>query len=247
MLKPGSGFFAMWNGIAPEAAEDFALMHTRDHLGEHLGYLGAGGILSARRFGEGLGSLPPYFAFYQMAALDRLKESATVYQVHETNWFKALRELYRDRIAHHCRVLASAGAGSCSAVATFLVDLAEEGGMERSAAAMDGLTRLAPVTAAHIGAVDWTVPIRAGGIPPACPAGDERLGVVVVESYSRLALAEALEDITGIVAGAAPVMRIRRRSHYAFSYALGHDELGDLKYFRRDQPEIASKLTGAKG
>lgn len=124
MLKAGNGFFAMWAGIAPDMAAAFELMHARDHLAEHLAYLGEGGILWARRYGEGQGVLPPNFAFYGMRDLDRLTGPGSAdRKVFETEFFKAIRPHYRDRIAHHCRVLGSAGAGTGSAAATFLLDL----------------------------------------------------------------------------------------------------------------------------
>jgi hypothetical protein len=236
MLKQGSGFFAMWNGIAPEQAEAFALMHTRDHLAEHLSYLGPDGILFGRRHGDGRGTLPPNFAFYALTRLERLTEpGAGRHQVHESDWFKAVRTQFRDRIAHHCRVLGSAGGGTGSAVATFLVDLGADA--ETGAAdAMERLTRLAPVTAAHLGAVDWSVPIRAGHAPPTCPQGDERLGAVVVESFDRFALAGVLAQIGDMLGALGLVTAIRGRAHYALSYALAYEEAGDLLHFRRDRP-----------
>lgn len=235
MLRPGSGFFAMWNGIAPAMAETFALMHARDHLGEHLSYLGQDGILWARRHGEGQGTLPPFFTWYAMASLDRLTApDAAAHQVHETQLFKAVRAHYRDRVPHHCRVLASAGAGTGGAVATFLLELAD-GASDRAASLVDRLTRLPPVTAAHLGAVDWSVPIRAGAAAPPCPPGDERLGVLLVESYGRLALVQGWEEIVRLIRGSGVTGVIRGSGHYALSYALAHAELGELIYHRRDQ------------
>ncbi|WP_332684056.1 hypothetical protein [Bosea sp. (in: a-proteobacteria)] len=210
-------------------------MHARDHLGEHLSYLGEGGILWARRHGEGQGTLPPFFAFYAMGSLERLTApGAAAHQVHETELFKAVREHYRDRIPHHCRVLGSASAGTGSAVATFLVELAD-GASGRAADLADRLTRLAPVTAAHLGAVDWSVPVRAGGVPAACPPGDERLGVVVVESYSRPALVRGFDAIARLIGGGAAVAAVRGAGHYGLSYALGYAEVEALKYHWRDR------------
>jgi hypothetical protein len=234
MLKAGNGFFAMWTGVAPAVAPAFELMHARDHLGEHLTYLGEGGILWARRYGEGQGALPPSFAFYGMADLDRLTgPGAADRRVHETELFKAIRPHYRDRIAHHCRVLGSAGAGTGGGVATFLLDLPADGGSPPEVA--DRLTQLPAVTAAHIGVVDWTVPIRAGGTPPSCPAGDERLGIAIVESFSRRRLAAALASITALL---QEVGTVRSAGHYAFSYALDYAEVPALIHHRRDH-EVA--------
>ncbi|TQI73983.1 hypothetical protein FHT98_1721 [Bosea sp. AK1] len=230
MLKAGNGFFAMWAGIAPDVAAAFELMHARDHLAEHLAYLGEGGILWARRYGEGQGILPPNFAFYGMRDLDRLTGPGSAERkVFETEFFKAIRPHYRDRIAHHCRVLGSAGAGTGSAVATFLLDLRAEDGAPAQIA--DRLTCLPSVTAAHIGAVDWGVPIRAGGVPPPCPPGDERLGIAVVEGFSRWRMAGEFASITEILGQAGT---IRSAGHYGFSYALDYAEVPGLRHHRRD-------------
>jgi hypothetical protein len=230
MLKVGGGFFAMWAGIAPEMAEAFELMHARDHLGEHLAYLGESGILWARRYADGQGELPPSFAFYGMASLDRLTEpGASSHQVHETELFKTIRPHYRDRIAHHCRLLGSAGAGTGGAVATFLLDLGAGG--PSAPDLVDRLTQLAPVTAAHIGTVDWQVPVRAGGMPPPCPAGDEQLGVAIVEGFSRWRLVGVLAQVAELLQGAGTV---RKMGHYAFSYALDYREVPALRHHRRN-------------
>ena len=62
----------MWNGMDPSHVPQFDLMHARNHMGAHIRYLGEGGILSARRHGGGVGSLPPFFTFYDMRTLDVL-------------------------------------------------------------------------------------------------------------------------------------------------------------------------------
>lgn len=244
MPEPIGGFFAMWNGMAPDHARDFALMHTRDHLGEHLAYLGEGGILWARRHGGGLGDLPPNFAFYGMASLDRLIDPAHAdAKVHETAWFKAVRQHFRDRIAHHCRLLGSAGAGIGSAVATFLVDLGPRAvsGEAEVGRLLDDLTRLPPVTAVHLGQVEWTVPIRVGQAPPARPDGDADLGVAIVEGFDRYDLAAAMLAVGAAMVGSGVVAGIRASAHYGFSYALDHRDLARLRHYRRDDTHAAAQ------
>jgi hypothetical protein len=243
MLKTGSGFFAMWNGIAPEAAAEFPLMHARDHIGEHLSYLGPGGIQWARRFGTGQGNLPPYFAMYAMPTLEALVDPQFAdAQVCQTSWFLAIRPHYRDRIAHHCRVLASSGGGVGSAAATFHLHLGPEAKTDCALLdeAMDSLTRLAPITAAHLGVPDWTVPHRVGLPLPDFDAADAELGVLVVESFDRFELVRALDDIAEYLSIRGIAMKVRAYAHYSLSYALDQADLQHLRHFRRDDALVTS-------
>ena len=247
MLPPDSGFFAMWNGIAPEHARSFALMHTRDHLAEHVAYLGEDGFSWARRFCAGLGSLPPNFAWYAIPSLSRLRGSAaSAARVHETALFKALRPHYRDRIAHHCQVLASAGGGTGSAAATILVTLTEAACKSRSLAqsAVDAMTQMDAVTAAHLSVVDWTVPVRAGGALPSQGPDDARLGVLLIEGFERFDLAASVEPVMDLVRRSNVVDAIHRHGHYALSYALERAEVDELRCFRQDDA-LAAKLLRA--
>jgi hypothetical protein len=237
VLVPGNGFFAMWHGIAPEVAPDLSLMHTRDHLAEHLAYLGPQGILWARRHEDGQSTLPPFFAFYGMASLKPLTDPAFADRtVHETAWFWSIRPHYRDRVAHHCDVLASAGGGTGGAVGTMLVRLSADAALrgEDTAALADRLTRRPAFTAAHLGRVEWSAPPRVGMAPNTPAAGEERLGVLVLEGFDRFTLAASMERAAQEALASAVVEAVLRTGHYALSYALRHDEASALRHFRRD-------------
>jgi len=224
----GAGFYAMWNGVDPAHMPEFDLMHARNHMAAHVAYLGEGGILAARRHADGAGSLPPFFTFYDMRTLDVLV--APQYRqrrVVESGWFLRLRPSYRDHIRHHCRVLARAGAGTGGSVATFLLRLTARalGDGSVAAALCDELVARPAVTAAHLGVADPTLPTMVGGSPPPRNPDDEPVGVLVLESYDRFALAADLPPIAERLQALGVAAAPPRFAHYTLSLALEYAEL----------------------
>jgi hypothetical protein len=224
----GSGFYAMWNGMDPAHVPEFDLMHARNHMAAHIAYLGEGAILAARRHSGGVGKLPPFFTFYDMGSLDVL--TAPEYQgrrVVESEWFLRLRPSYRDHIRHHCRVRGRAGAGIGGGVGTFLMRLATRAVDDGAAgvALCNELVARACVTAAHFGIADPTVPTLVGGSPPPRNPEDEPVGVLVVESYDRYALAADLPGIAARLVALGVAAQRPRFAHYGLSLALDHAEL----------------------
>jgi len=228
MSFSGTGFYAMWNGMDPAHVPQFDLMHARNHMGAHIGYLGEAGILGARRHAGGLGSLPPFFTFYDMRTVDVL--TAPEYQdrrVVESAWFLRLRPHYRDHIRHHCRVLGRSGGGVGGTVATLLMKLHEEAAADRagSVALCDDLVRRGAITAAHLGVADPNVPTIVGGSPPPRKPEEEPVGVLVLESYDRYALASDLPWIAQHLVELGVCASIPRFAHYALSLALDYSDL----------------------
>jgi len=228
MALVGNGFYAMWNGMDPAHVPEFELMHARSHMPAHVAYLGVDGILAARRHGQGVGTPPPFFTLYDMRSLDVLTDPANQRRrVVESAWFLGLRPHYRDHIRHHCRVLARAGAGTAGSVATLLVRLSDAAIVDAQAAGTlcEALVARAPITAAHFGAADPTVPTLAGGSPPPRNQDEEPVGVLVVESHDRFALASELPAISRHVVDSGIATGAVRFAHYALSMAVEYGEL----------------------
>jgi hypothetical protein len=245
MIPVGTGLFTMWNDLPPAYGGEFALMHTRDHVPEHLAYLGDDGIRWARRCIDGQGDMPRCFTFYGFTTLDVLTDAKHANcKVTETAWFLKMRPHYRDRIAHHCWVLASAGGGTGGAVATLLIDFAD-GARDDAAkleALADDLTRLAPVVGAHLAAPEWNVPIRVGEALPSGREGNEALGVVILEGFDRYELAASLTDVRERLLASGVAARVRSAGHYAQAYRLDYDEIAHLKHYRRDDALISQRF-----
>ena len=221
------GFLALWMSLPPEVGEAFELAHARDHLADHLGYLGPDGILWARRHHRGKGTLPPYFAFYGMSSLDVLTDAANAAcRVPMSDAFRPIRAQFRDRIGHHCRLLASAGTGTGGSVATFVAEVASADLAAGAARPLvDALVERAPLTAAHVGIVDWNVPASVGQPLPVRPAGAPDLVVLVVEGFDRWRLAAEVDAVAATLCSSGIATRVTGWGHYALSCALRHDEL----------------------
>ena len=250
MLDIGSGAFLMWNNISPRLGGEFPLMHTRDHVPEHMSYLGADGMQWARRYADGQGDMPRFFTFYGMPDLSVLSDSEHAdCRVTETQWFLKMRPDYQDREAHHCRVVASAGGGIGGAAATFVIDLAErhdaaEANSQASMAAfIDDLTKMPDVVTAHLFKVDWDAPLRQGLPPPGGREGNERLGLLVLEGFDRYALSTSMEATTKALIQSGISTGVRSSAHYALAYVLGIEEIPKLKYFRRDDTLIRERYS----
>jgi hypothetical protein len=242
MIPVGTGLFTMWNDIPPAYGHEFALMHTRDHVPEHMAYLGDDGIRWARRCIDGQGDMPRNFTFYGFTTLNVLTDAKhAACKVEETAWFLKMRPHYRDRIAHHCWVLASAGAGTGGAVATLLIDFNDTHAAHLDAFA-DDLTKLAPVVGAHIAAPEWNVPIRVGEALPQGREGNESLGVVILEGFDRYELAASLAEARDKLVSSGVAKRVRSSGHYMQAYQLEYEEIAHLKHYRRDDDLIKRRF-----
>ena len=64
----------MWCDVDSLHKLEFDRMHSREHLLDHLAYMGSNAMLAGRRYVDGVGTLPPFFMFYDMASLDPLTD-----------------------------------------------------------------------------------------------------------------------------------------------------------------------------
>jgi hypothetical protein len=93
MALLGSGVLAIWNGIAPQAEDDFVAWHVREHIPERVGLPG---FLRGRRY-VALDGHPKYFNFYETETASDL--SSAVYQARlnaPTDWTKRVVARFTD-------------------------------------------------------------------------------------------------------------------------------------------------------
>ncbi|QRM33179.1 hypothetical protein [Microvirga sp. VF16] len=228
----GKGFYAMWNGMDPSHLPEFNLMHARNHTLDHVRYLGPNGILSVRRHCDGVGSLPPFFSFYDMSSLDILTDAEHQdMRVAQSLWFMALRPHYRDHIRHHCHVLARSGAGTAGCIGTLLFKLSERAATDGKAgqALVDDLLNTNAITAAHFGRADPLVPTAVGGEPPPRQQEEEPVGILVIEGFNRFDLAHALSGVSVRLGAEGVAIDTPRWGHYALSLAVDFEELDQMK------------------
>jgi hypothetical protein len=108
MALIGKGVLAIWNGIAPQAEDDFVAWHVREHIPERVGLPG---FLRGRRYVAVAGH-PKYFNFYETETSADL--SSPVYQARlnaPTDWTRRVIAHFTDTSRTICDVAWSLGTG----------------------------------------------------------------------------------------------------------------------------------------
>jgi hypothetical protein len=108
MTLIGNGVLAIWNGIAPQAEDDFVAWHVREHIPERVG---VPGFLRGRRY-MAVDGHPKYFNFYETETAADL--ASPVYQARlnaPTDWTRRVVAHFTDTSRTICDVAWSVGVG----------------------------------------------------------------------------------------------------------------------------------------
>jgi hypothetical protein len=145
----GKGVLAIWNGIAPEAEEDFVAWHVREHIPERVGLPG---FLRGRRY-VALDGFPKYFNFYETTTADDLSSAAYRARLNApTEWTRRVVAQFRDTSRTICDVAVSLGAGDGGAVEALRLstDLQAQAFADRMGRLMAQLLETPGIVAAHL-------------------------------------------------------------------------------------------------
>jgi hypothetical protein len=113
MALAGKAVLAIWNGIAPEAEEEFVAWHVREHIPERVGLPG---FMRGRRY-VAVNGHPKYFNFYETEDVEVLSSPLYLERLNSPSaWTKAVVSHFNDTSRTICRVMASAGDGDGAAV-----------------------------------------------------------------------------------------------------------------------------------
>lgn len=108
MTLLGKGVLAIWNGIKPEAEDDFVAWHVREHIPERVGLPG---FLRGRRY-VALDGHPKYFNFYETTSAADLSSAAYQARLNApTAWTRQVVEHFLDTSRTICHVSWSIGLG----------------------------------------------------------------------------------------------------------------------------------------
>jgi hypothetical protein len=119
MALIGHGVLAIWNGIKPEAEDDFVAWHVREHIPERVGLPG---FLRGRRYVAVEGH-PKYFNFYETETAAAL--SSVAYQARlnaPTDWTKRVVAHFTDTSRTICDVAWSLGVGEAGWVEAIVLE-----------------------------------------------------------------------------------------------------------------------------
>jgi hypothetical protein len=108
MALIGHGVLAIWNGIKPEAEDDFVAWHVREHIPERVGLPG---FLRGRRYVAVEGH-PKYFNFYETETAADLSSAAYQARLNApTDWTRRVVAHFTDTSRTICDVAWSVGVG----------------------------------------------------------------------------------------------------------------------------------------
>ncbi len=115
----GNGVLAIWNGIAPEAEQDFLRWHVGQHLPERIS---VPGFLRARRY-VALEGTPAYFNFYEVEDVGVLSSPAYLERLDApTDWTQSVVPHFTDTSRTLCAVVESRGHGCGGVILTLRLD-----------------------------------------------------------------------------------------------------------------------------
>jgi hypothetical protein len=223
----GKGVLAIWNGIDPDAEDEFVRWHVEEHIPERVGLPG---FLRGRRY-VALDGHPKYFNFYETEAVSDL--SSPVYRARldaPSEWTTRVVSRFRDTSRTICAVAASIGRGEGAFVEALrldtLLDPAEFRERFRSEILVPAL-RETGVTGAHL--------LEGQSLPVAGPSAENRLrgGPDAVASWVVLVEAVGADVVHALRRGALHHTRMAdagtegdvQRGLYALQYALTKTEL----------------------
>jgi hypothetical protein len=108
MALLGKGVLAIWNGIKPEAEDDFVAWHVSEHIPERVGLPG---FLRGRRYVARDGH-PKYFNFYETTSAADLSSAAYQARLNApTDWTRQVVAHFLDTSRTICDVAWSTGLG----------------------------------------------------------------------------------------------------------------------------------------
>ena len=115
----GNGVLAIWNGIAPEAEQEFLRWHVGQHLPERIS---VPGFLRARRY-VALEGTPAYFNFYEVEDVGVLSSSDYLERLDApTDWTQSVVPHFTDTSRTLCDVVESCGHGCGGVILTLRLD-----------------------------------------------------------------------------------------------------------------------------
>jgi hypothetical protein len=222
----GKGVLAIWNGIAPEAEEEFVTWHVREHIPERVGLPG---FVRGRRY-IALDGFPKYFNFYETTTADDLSSSAYRARLDApTEWTRKVVAQFRDTSRTICDVTLSLGAGDGGMVEALRLSAAVPSRtfVEQMSRFMAGLIEAPGIVAAHL--LQGRPDASGGGSAEKTLRGQPdqiAAWILLIEAVGRDALfalrSSGSADAALIAAGAAPTIA---RGCYQLQFDLSKAEL----------------------
>jgi len=230
MALLGKGVLAIWNGIQPEAEDEFLKWHVHEHIPERVAIPG---FLRGRRY-VAVDGAPKYFNFYETTqASDLLSDAYKAELDRPSEWTKAVVRSFLDTSRTICNVAWTGGIGEGVFVETLRLETSLDAAEFRQRLAM---SLLAPVVReAGVVGVHLLEGLTAQGNGETAETrlrggGDEVAAwIILVETVTG----QVVENLRrGVLSDSrleqAGVERPARRGHNALQFSLTKAELDRL-------------------
>jgi hypothetical protein len=206
-MLAGEAVVAIWNGIAPEARDEFYAWHQTEHMPERVGIPG---FRRGRRYiAMDAATHPEFFTLYETDTLQVLQGSDYANRLNApTPWTRAVTANFRDTARGLARVLDSTGPGAGGMLLTLRFD-AEEAAATALRAALRNAAESPRIAGAHLCVTDDA----ASGVRTTETKGRTDIQppptwFALIEATDADALADVLPDAMLTAAGASgPVIR----------------------------------------
>ncbi len=223
MALMGKGVLAIWNGIAPEAEQEFVSWHVSEHIPERVGLPG---FLRGRRYVAERGH-PRYFNFYEVDSPETLAGRGYLDRLNApTPWTRKVVAHFQDTSRTVCDVVESRGLGEGAWLETLRMNAHDDDAFQGALA-----SAVLPALASDPGICG--IHLLRGRTPSAAPATAEAelrkkpddtiawlLLIEAVDETNLTAAAAAAGSDAGIAAcGAAGLVRGRYRLQYSLTHA----------------------------
>ena len=191
----GQGVVAIWNGITPEARDDFYEWHSREHMPERAA---VPGFLRGRRLIAERGA-PEWFTLYEVDRPETLASPAYLARLNApTPWTRRVVPNFTDVTRSLCRIVVSAGPGMGGFMATLRCDAAsgKDGELERHLSGLVTAVSERPgIYGAHLCRLEKQASLIPTEEKKSRPGGTLTADfVVMIEASQREPLEEILAD-----------------------------------------------------
>lgn len=226
MALSGAAVLAIWNGIKPEAEDEFVRWHVQEHIPERVGLAG---FLRGRRY-VAVSGHPKYFNFYETADTGVLSSPTYLARLNApTAWTKSVVSHFTDTSRTICHRVFSRGFGDGAAVMTLqLLTEADRHAFVRKLETISQNLLLSPgIVAVHLLEGD-----ASGGAQQTAEKAlrdrpdDTAEWILLIEGIGaeRLTALDA-EDVLSTALLAAGASAAMRKGIYALQYSLAQSQL----------------------
>jgi hypothetical protein len=187
-MLAGEAVIAIWNGVAPDAVDQFYQWHIHEHMPERVGIPG---FRRGRRFvAAEAATHPAFFTLYELDTMEVAKGTDYANRLNDpTPWTRTVTSRFQDTARALSRVLLSQGPGAGAAMLTIRLTV-PDAALDRLRSAVGACLARPRVTGVHL--------CEGDAAASSVRTTETRGRTDIIEPPSRFVMVEAT-DVTALV------------------------------------------------